>query len=286
MDWWLSAVTALKSAGLGMGAAVAAGGQALFGLAAIPVFLISTVIASLLAGAVLWVTPPAPSTVSGRRSEADELVSSATSRVGRARLFKSVDTGFWLVVVGNVFLTYAWLIPSIVLPYVLTGRLGESPALTSVAFVLNTMLLVFLQTTVTQRTKNLRRTRSVLIGGAFFLTCIGVFAVLGEVPTSATVLMLVIGVIAFSMAEMLVAPPITATSMAAGAVRDRGRNSAIFQTSWAVSTVSGPVILGVLLDRGDSSVWVALGGAVLIGLMFVLLAERRLGVHALVRSGQ
>jgi hypothetical protein len=60
------------------------------------------------------------------------------------------------------------------------------------------------------------------------------------------------------VAEALFAPLTTAAAAAAAPNAAQGRASALYQLSWAVSTVGGPALLTALLNVGSSVLWATL----------------------------
>lgn len=269
IDVWLGMVTALKSAGLGAGALVAGLALGIAGRAAIKWFLVATVLASLVSAVVFWSVRP-----SSIDSRPKSVRSSSASNLTAA--IRGVPRPFWWLVGANSVITVVWLVPALVIPYVLSRTTSIWPGLASVIFAVNTLLIVFFQTSVSSEAQGFARTRVVLLGCVVFLLAVGVLGVISFLPMALAVVAAVVGIAVYSFGEMLVAPAMAAMALAYGGSQLRGRYSALFQTSWSVSAVLGPGIIGILLGFNVSFTWVTLWLLVAVGGAIVALTERRL----------
>jgi MFS family permease len=209
------------------------------------------------------------------------------------------DRGGWGVVLADrpylaitasyTALTFAWLLLGLALPMYLVSALGLPPWLPSAALALNTGLTVLLQQRVTARLQGWRRTRAILLGtGAFVVafTLLGLVAVVPELSPDATTglvivaAVLLVAVALYALGEMAVGPAASALAVELSPVALRGRYSALFQTSWTLSGVTGPVAIGLLLTWSSTGLWVVMGAVVALGGLGFWLSERWLPVSA------
>ena len=77
-----------------------------------------------------------------------------------------------------------------------------------------------------------------------------------------------------ALGEMAVGPAASALAVELSPVPLRGRYSALFQTSWTLSSVTGPVAIGLLLTWSSTGLWVVMGVVVALGGLGFWLSER------------
>jgi Major Facilitator Superfamily len=78
------------------------------------------------------------------------------------------------------------------------------------------------------------------------------------VPVRIAVVVVIVVCATFAVAEALFAPLTTAAAAAAAPTDAQGRAGALYQLSWAVATVGGPVLLTSLLNVGSPVLWATL----------------------------
>ncbi|PJE99466.1 hypothetical protein CUT44_04825 [Streptomyces carminius] len=311
LDRWFAVVNAFKSAALGIGAGAAAVILAVGDTGTMRMFLIAAVLASFLSAAVFFrlrMNPRDGAAGSGKDGGTDAAAAGPVGPGGTEHTGGADGTGTgrkdgadgadggWRTVLrdrpyvamtaAHTALTFAWLLPSVVLPVYFVDTLGLPPWLPSVSFALNTAMIVLLQTTVTRSLGTLRRTRAVLAGACAFLLAFAVFAGADAVPRAAAVVLALAGIVLFSLGEMSAGPPAQSLSIEAAPVPLRGRYSSVFQTSWTISNVGGPAIAGALLQWHSLGLWLVLGTLVGLGGLGFLACERRFPAHVLHSEAQ
>jgi MFS family permease len=277
LDRWFAAVNAFKSGALGFGAALAAAALALGSLTWLRVFLVCAVAASFLSGVVflrLRMRPHrAPVTEPAERLAGDP---GSREHDDRSHVWSVVlrDRPYLAMTLAHTAITFAWLLPAVVLPVYFVRELRLPGWLPSVAFALNTAMSVLAQTSVTRVLSHLRRTRTIALGAVAFLLSFTVFVTQSTLDgTAVQIALAVCGVILFSLGEMTVGPPAASLSMQAAPAPLRGRYSSVFQTSWTVSNVAGPALVGALLQWSAVGLWSVLGALVAIGGLAFLALE-------------
>ncbi|MFD4814579.1 MFS transporter, partial [Streptomyces sp. NPDC058418] len=184
------------------------------------------------------------------------------------------DRPYVAMTAAHTALTFAWLLPSVVLPVYLVDTLDLPPWVPSIAFAVNTAMTVLLQTTVARALVPLRRTRAVLVGACAFLLAFTVFAGAHSAPRTVALVLTAAGIMLFSLGEMSAGPPAQALSMEAAPVPLRGRYSSVFQMSWTISNIAGPAVVGALLQWNSLVLWLVLGALIGIGGLGFVACER------------
>lgn len=289
LDRWFAVVNAFKSGALGLGAAAAALALAVGDVGTLRAILVAAVLASFLSAAVFFrlrmnpQAPPPTDPTSTSTSTGDATTAPTTTEAtststggggGGGRGGAGVPAG-WRAVLGDrpyvamtaahTALTFAWLLPSVVLPVYLVDTLDLPPWVPSIAFAVNTAMTVLLQTTVARTLVPLRRTRAVLVGACAFLLAFTVFAGAHSAPRTVALVLTAAGIMLFSLGEMSAGPPAQALSMEAAPVALRGRYSSVFQMSWTISNIAGPAVVGALLQWNSLVLWLVLGALIGIG---------------------
>jgi len=285
LDRWFAVVNALKSGALGLGAAVAAVALAVGSLASLRWILAVSAMTSLLSAAVFFGLPLHPDEPERSGQPGQPGQSGGPGEPGRPAPvhWRTVvgDRPYLVLTAAHTALTFAWLLPSVVLPVYFVRTLGLPNWVPSCAFAVNTVLSVALQSTVTRLLSAVRRTRAMVVGALAFLVAFGIDAVAHAAGAAVAVTLALAGIIFFSLGEMAVGPAAAALSIAASKPGLRGRYSSLFQMSWTISTVAGPAAVGALLQAGSWALWSALGGLVAAGALGVLVSERLLAAPVL-----
>ena len=146
------------------------------------------------------------------------------------------------------------------------------------AFAVNTAVIVSLQFLVLRVITERRRTRVLMVMALLWAASWGLLGATGLVPASAAA---VAGVLVFhfmfALGETMLQPTIPAITNDLAPDHLRGRYNAVSAGAFQAGTIAGPVVAGVLLDRGwDVGFVVALmaGCAAMVALSFAV--ERRI----------
>lgn len=159
-----------------------------------------------------------------------------------------------------------------------------------VAFAANTAVIVLLQFWVLQRIEGHRRTRVGLVMLVIWSFAWLAFGLSGLLPGSIAAAVLVVAFLAlFGLGETLLQPTLPAITNDMAPDHLRGRVNAAQSTAFMAGGVIGPVVAGVLLDRGMAAAFVAvvLAGLALIAWLFLRL-ERIISpeVNGLTAAGE
>jgi MFS family permease len=268
LDRWFAIVNAAKNASLAGGAALAAAALALGGVQGLRAMLMLNIATSLVAAAVF--RSIRSTRIDHGTEVSDQIVGAGTW----AHLLR--DRPYLALTLGNTLLSYAWLIPSLVLPIYVTRQAGLGAWTAAFALTLRTILAATLQAAVTERLERLHRTSTVLVGVGFFLSAVVTLASVSspDSPTTAIAL-LGVGVLLLSLGEMAAGPATTSLGVVAAPGALRGRYVSVFQLSWSVSTISGPAVVGLLSDLSAAVMWVVFAGfLVLATVVFAVLGRR------------
>lgn len=159
-----------------------------------------------------------------------------------------------------------------------------------VAFAANTAVIVLLQFWVLQRIEGHRRTRVGLVMLVIWSFAWLAFGLSGLLPGSVAAAVLVVAFLAlFGLGETLLQPTLPAITNDMAPDHLRGRVNAAQSTAFMAGGVIGPVVAGVLLDRGMAAAFIAvvLAGLALIAWLFLRL-ERIISpeVNGLTSAGE
>lgn len=275
LDRWYAFTAAGKNASVGLGGAV---GGALLGTgwsgAAVLIVLINAGTSAVTA--LLFAYP-------GRRVRAAAAPRPATTAVpeadggqdGEKDGEKSGEKGGWRALRGDrtVFVligaqtafVFAWLIPTTVLPVYLVAVRGLPAWLPSTAFTLNALLIVVAQSALTARLATVRRSRVVVRSAVLMLATLLLLAVLPAAGSAVGVVLVCAAVVLFTFGQMAATPAMTAVSATVAPRHARGRYLSVVNLTWTVSAITGPALVGALIERHTLVLWGVLGVLTALG---------------------
>lgn len=167
---------------------------------------------------------------------------------------------------GQALLAMAWLLPGVVLPVYLVHYLKMPRWLPSVALSVNFVLTTVFQSGITKIATPFRRTNVIATGGATMAASVAFLAVTKAGQPTSAVIFLTIAAIAFiSIGMMLAGPTTSALAAVIAPPEHRGLFLSLFQQSWALSNVAGPVLVGWLLSAGAGWLWASMAIVLLTG---------------------
>lgn len=146
-----------------------------------------------------------------------------------------------------------------------------------IAFAVNTGVIVALQFFVLARIRGHRRTRVMIVMAAIWVVAWSLLGSTGLVPGGA---MAAAGVFAFmgvfALGETMLQPTVPAMCNDLASDHTRGRHNALSSAAFQCGAITGPIVAGVLLDRGWGEVYVAVMvlGCVAVGAMALALERR------------
>ncbi|POG43759.1 MFS transporter [Streptomyces sp. ZL-24] len=265
LDRWYAFTAAGKNASVGLGGAV---GGALLGTgwsgAAVLIVLINAGTSAVTA--LLFAYP-------GRRVRAAAAPRPAATAVPETET--AVDEEGWRALLGDrtVFVligaqtafVFAWLIPTTVLPVYLVAVRGLPAWLPSTAFTLNALLIVVAQSALTARLATVRRSRVVVRSTVLMLATLLLLAVLPTAGSAVGVVLVCAAVVLFTFGQMAATPAMTAVSATVAPRHARGRYLSVVNLTWTVSAITGPALVGALIERHTLLLWGVLGVLTALG---------------------
>jgi MFS family permease len=137
-------------------------------------------------------------------------------------------------------------------PAWVTGPVGLSPRIVGLAFLANTLVIVFVQLLVLRYLLPGRhRTRAVAAAALLFGTAWLIILAARSLPTPAlAAAALVGGLSVFGLGETLLAPSLPALVNDLAEESLRGRYNAVYSLSWQIGPIIGPIAAGFMLSRG------------------------------------
>ncbi|MFE0605830.1 MFS transporter [Streptomyces sp. NPDC058892] len=259
-DTALAAGRALRNAGLGVGALLAAacltgGATALRTMAA------ATGIAYLTAAALAWSVR-----LSARpaAAPADGAAEGQAPRMGG-------------LAAANVVYVFCLNVPEIAVPLVLVTQLHASPVWSAAVFVANTVLVVTLQVPVTVWMSRFpRRTVLALAGVVLAVSYLGFLAAASLGGGWGAPAVAAVSVVC-TLGEIIYAGSATALVTALAPAHALGRVLARFELSTGFGLAVSPAVITALAPRGPAALWGSLAGATLLAASAVAAGKDRAG---------
>lgn len=184
-----------------------------------------------------------------------------------------------LVALNTVYAMTSMML-ALALPTVVLAGAGP-PWLTAVLLAANAVLVTVLSAPLVHRLGGVRRTRSIAGAALLWTLWCGMLAVVGVSPPGPAAVVLVVGTVAFTVAEAVHAPISTAVAAGAAPAAARGRYLATFQYSFAAASVIAPVFFGGLFEVGHAVPFLVLGAVNAVSVLALLRLERSLPALAL-----
>lgn len=166
--------------------------------------------------------------------------------------------GYLAFCATHALLTLASVSKYAILPILVLDVLHGPQWTPGVAIAIGTLVIVFGQQPIIRYAARWSRARGLITAALCFATAFAALAVVGAVPVSVAVVVILSVSAVTAVAEAIFAPIGTAAAAAAAPLGAQGRASALFQMSWSVSQVAGPVLLTSLLSVGNPVLWLTL----------------------------
>ncbi|MFE2296911.1 MFS transporter [Streptomyces sp. NPDC059445] len=281
LDTWFAFAESVKQGGFAIGGLAAAaflswddhiGARLLVGF---------NVLSSLLSA---WLLARVRPTSSAQPLAAEGLVRTDRAPVRGAWRHVLAQRWLWALAVGQIGLSFLWLVPTVVLPVHVVDGLGLGAWLPTALFGLNCLGAFALQSWVTRRSARMRRTRVVVLSAGLGILAVAVIAALPSgrpavAATGAAVASLLVG-----FAFMCYLPASSALVAAAADTSHEGRTMSVFQSAGALTSGVGPAVVGWLLTAGAPWLWWLVTVACALGGAGFWAAERWLPARALHRG--
>jgi hypothetical protein len=264
---WFSRIGSLRNLGQAAGGLVASAALAIGTPAAY------TALIALTAAAFLGAVPLMRTVARPGPDGHDQPESQSWATVLRDREYRIV-VAYWATLVLSA------LVLQLAIPVYATVVLGLPGWVAGVAFTVNTLLIGFAQNGVVRRLDGRVRSRVMAAGqlgyAAGFLILLGASAAHAAVATG----ILLLGVLVFSLGEMVGWAVTAALSADAAPVSLRGRYLALFQLAGSCVIAVAPALMTALLAAGPIATWLPLVGVCVVGVGLAELAGRRVPAAA------
>lgn len=176
----------------------------------------------------------------------------------------------------NVLFTLASVGKYSILPILVLNVLHGPHLVPGVAIGVGTLTLVAVQYPATRIAGRHSRSVGLLVASGVFAMSFAALISATVVPLRVAIVVVIVVCATFAVAEALFAPLTTAAAAAAAPIDARGKASALYQLSWAVSTVGGPALLTSLLNVGSPVLWTTLALTSAAAAPAVIALRRRL----------
>lgn len=253
---WFGFLGALRNVGfaiggLASGAAITVGTDLAFGV---------VVAANAASYAVaFWLLLAVPETTSRRH----EALPGSWSTVLRDRPYR-------LLVVAQVGYSLPMMILNFALPVYAVTVLELPGWVIGALFTVNCLMVGLGQGLVVNALTGRVRFRVLVVTQLVFAASYLVFLGVGTLPVLAASLVLVLGGMVYTVAELTGGPVLGALSAEAAPEHLRGRYLSLIQLAWNVSSTVAPVLFAWLLDRGEAPLWVVMLGVAAVGTLVAI----------------
>ncbi|NEA57381.1 MFS transporter [Streptomyces sp. SID13666] len=237
---WFAFTSSLRNTGLAAGAAIAAAALALWGTGALTALVVADA-ASYCLAATLFATLN---------------VASGRPNAPPGRTTWSIDRRYLALVLFNLPYVFAQAILSVLLALYATSALRLSAWSASVLLLVNTVAVALTATAVTAHLAPRAARHAVSVAYAVLALSMAAFAapaLPGLRPLAWPAL--AVGIVLFTVGEILCSPAMAELSTTLGPAAARGSHQALFQMSWSVGGAAAPVLFTVLLHRSSLLPW-------------------------------
>jgi MFS family permease len=228
-------------------------------------------IASCIVSAVLISRVKLPD--GGRTRSSQEITRAARVRHWRTLLR---NRPFLTLSMSNCAISFAWLLPSVIMPVYLVKTLELPRWLPALILATNTILATALQVPVTRLGLRFRRSRVLAASAALLVASIGVASMIGHQSSTIAIFLALASITFFSFGAIASGPAASAMAAACAPLDDRGRHLGFFAMATTVSSIVGPAVVGSLLQEDTTVLWILLAAVIALGgLGFILAGAMR-----------
>lgn len=165
------------------------------------------------------------------------------------------DRPFLKVVGGNALFILCSMLLGVALAVYATEAMHAPLWAVGVTGLLQTGLVVGVQTAVIRRIQPYRRTRAMLIAGCLWIVACLVFAAGVLIPPSVVVPYLMLAALTFTAAQLFYIPAARSLAANLGPASLRGRYIATYELSWGLAAAIVPAFFGVTYAVLPSAPW-------------------------------
>lgn len=143
-----------------------------------------------------------------------------------------------------------------------------------VAGIIQTGLVVGVQTKVIERVASFRRTRVMLWAGLVWINACLLFALAVVVPHRYIVPYIIVAAVTFTIAQILYLPASRSLAAGLGPTAVRGRYIAVYELSWGMAAAAGPAIFGLTYELAPPIPWLTMSVVVLVAMAILVSGEK------------
>ncbi|MEU3778936.1 MFS transporter, partial [Streptomyces sp. NPDC032472] len=188
------------------------------------------------------------------------------------RAFLGVLATVWVFALCDLALTV------LLSAYVIEAR-GLPAWQPGMLFAINTVMVVLAQTALAKAVERYRRPGVLQVAAVLWMVSFVLFAAVPGDHVGLAFGGLVLGMVVFTVAELLQAPTSSALIVGMAAGHLRGRYLGLEELMWSLAKVLAPTVFTWLLARGAGLPWLALGLCCLVALVLLQRLHRMLPAH-------
>ncbi|GHJ37213.1 MFS transporter [Streptomyces sp. TS71-3] len=279
---WFGFVRALRNAGVGFGGAASAVALSIGTTTGLQAVMVVNAVTFAIAGLlVLTWRPRAEAGEAAGEGGAEpvpkEEKKAAGKAAGRQRGgYRTVlkDLRYLRLVAVNIAFVFAAQVITVLLAVYAADNLKVGAWIVGVLVVLNTGMVVVLQTLAGRWIEGRRRVWVLALALVLNAVSFAVFGALIAVPAWVQIVGMLVAMILYTVAEILSSPPVAELSVVMAPEPLRGRYLAVYQMSWSVGGAVAPALLTALLDGGALLPWAFLLAISVLAVPVVLGLDR------------
>ncbi len=168
------------------------------------------------------------------------------------------DRPYRLLVVAQLGYSLPMMLLNLALPVYAVTVLALPGWVTGVVFTLNCAMVGLGQGLVVDAMSGRRRYRILIVTQVVFAASYVLFLGASLLGVAAATVVLVLGAVVYTVAELIGGPVLAATAAEAAPDHLRGRYLSMIQLSWNFSGAVTPVVFAWLLERGPEPLWLVM----------------------------
>jgi MFS family permease len=240
---WFGFLGALRNVGFAVGGLVSGLAITIGTHAAYSAVVVANAASYVLAFGLLLAVPATPRSEHGRQPGSWAIV--LRDRPYRLLWFCQLSFSMSMMVLNFAMPVYA------------TTVLGLSGWVTGAVFTINTVIVGFGQGLAVNAMTGARRWQMLLLANGFFVVSYAIMLGAGWLSVGFATAVVLVGSAIYTLGEVTGGPVQAALSAEAAPEHLRGRYMSLIQLAWNLAGTIAPVSFAWLLDRGPSTIWLA-----------------------------
>lgn len=190
-----------------------------------------------------------------------------SKRCGYGMVFR--DRVFLQIVGCNVMFMLCSMLVGLAIAIYVTEALDAPLWVVGVCGLIQTAMMLGLQSRLTRLSVDIRRTRSMLVGGLSWVVGCALLAAGVAVPASMVIPIVILGAIAFASAQLWYVPASRALAAELAPPETRGRFIATFEFSYGLAAAASPALFGLTYELSPNAPWLTMI-VLVVGAMILL----------------